>query len=210
VLAAALGLMTACSGGASGPPVTQQRGVDSFHSIDLRGATNASVLIGAATSVAVTADAHTLERFDTRVQNGTLVLENKDGLSWFGNSRKVDIKITTPSLNALAINGAGNVTINGVNGSALKLSLQGAGNLEASGQTTTLNARINGAGNMDLSHLVAGDATLSVNGAGSLAGNVTGSLLASVNGVGSITYAGNPQKVGSDINGVGHISAAGK
>jgi hypothetical protein len=83
--------------------------------------------------------------------------------------------------------------------------LSGAGEVTATGAVQSLNARINGAGNMDLSKLSAVDATVYVNGAGELTVNVTGSLEAELNGVGNIRYAGNPQKVEPQINGVGHI-----
>jgi hypothetical protein len=204
-------LLGACSGGASGPVITQQRGVDAFHSIDLRGAAKISVLVGPATSVVVTGPADALEKFDTRVQNGMLILESHRKLAWLGgNDANYELRITTPSLHAFAINGAGDVTINGVTGDALAIAVQGAGKLEASGEVKALNARINGAGDMDLSHLLASDASLVVNGAGNLTAQVTGSLDAKVNGVGNITYSGNPQKVDSSINGVGNISAAAK
>ncbi|MEO6187097.1 MAG: DUF2807 domain-containing protein [Steroidobacteraceae bacterium] len=207
-LLGALATVAACSGAPGGARVTEQRGVDAFHSIDLRGSADVTVEVGGATSVALTAGVETLKGIDTQVQNGVLIIDSKPGWRWFGDTGKLDVHITTPQLNALAVNGAGNVTITGVHGAALALALQGAGNLTAAGQTAALNARINGAGNMDLAHLVAGDASIVVNGAGSLTADVTGSLQATVNGVGSITYTGNPQKVESEIHGVGSIAPA--
>ncbi len=207
-LLAALAALAACSGASGGASVTELRGVDAFHSIDLRGAADVSVEIGPATSVALTAGRETLQGINTQVQNGVLIIDSKPGWRWFGDTGKLNVHITTPQLNALAVNGAGNVTITGVQGTALALALQGAGNLTAAGQTAALNARINGAGNMDLTHLVAVDASIVVNGAGSLTADVTGSLQATVNGVGSITYTGNPQKVESAIHGVGSIAPA--
>jgi hypothetical protein len=197
-----------CGNPPSGPITSEVRGADAFHSIDLRGAADLSVLVGAVGSVAVIGDAATLERTVTRVQHGVLIVENESAWTFLGGRGKVEIRVTMPSLNTLSLNGAGNVSINGISGDGLSLVLQGAGNLEASGKTAALNARMNGAGNMDLSHLVAGDATVAVNGAGNLSAHVTGSLQASVNGVGSITYAGNPGKVSTEINGVGSIKPA--
>jgi hypothetical protein len=210
VATASLALLAACAGGASGPTITQQRGVDSFHSVDLRGAADISVLVGPATTVEVTSDEATLRNFDTSVLNGKLILDTRQRVFWFSHGGKVNVRITTPTLNALSINGTGNVTITGLNSSGVILMLQGAGNLEASGRTAALTANINGAGNMNLEHLVAGDATVVVNGAGNLSTNVTGSLQARVNGVGSITYAGTPQKLDTNVAGVGSISASAK
>jgi hypothetical protein len=208
LLVAALALLAGCGAKLDGKAVTQQRGVDAFHSIDLRGAADVSVTVGGATSVSLTAGEQTLQDITTQVQNGVLVIDSKPGWRWFGDGGKLEVRIATPLLNALAVNGAGNVTIDGVHGDALALALQGAGNLTATGQTAALNARINGAGNMDLTQLAARDASVVVNGTGRLAANVSGSLQAEVNGVGSITYTGNPQKVESEINGVGSIAPA--
>jgi hypothetical protein len=207
-LALSMLVLSACSGGTAGPPVTEQRGVDAFHSIDLRGAGNANVTVGPAASVTLVADARTLKATSTAVRNGMLIIENRPGWSWLGKSDRLEMRITLPTLNALALNGAGNIGITGVHGQALSIALQGAGNLVASGETAALNARLNGAGNLDLARLVAGDATLAVNGAGNLTAHVTGSLLAEVNGVGSISYSGKPRQVESNINGVGRIVAA--
>ncbi len=207
-LAISLLVLSACSGGPAGTPVTEQRGVDAFHSIDLRGAGDASVTVGQAASVTLVADARTLKSTSTSVHNGMLIIENRPGWAWLGRSSRLEMRITLPALNSLAMNGAGNIEISGVHGPALSIALQGAGNLVASGETAALNARLNGAGNLDLARLVAGDATLAVNGAGNLTAHVTGSLQAEVNGVGSISYAGKPQQVESSINGVGRIVAA--
>lgn len=204
LLLAALAL-AACSE-RGGSARTEQRGVDAFHSVDLRGAADIRVTVGPATSLTVTASDATLEKLRTPVQNGMLVIELDDGWSWFGGRGPVSIDISLPVLNAFAVNGAGKIRIHGVQGEALALVLQGAGELEADGMVRALNARINGAGNMNLARLVSTDATLAVNGAGNLDAHVTGSLEAEVNGVGTIRYAGPPQKVESRINGIGSIA----
>ena len=206
--ATALLVLSGCAERAAGPPVTQQRAVNAFHSVDLRGTADVTVAIGAGPSLAITADAETLKNTTASVRNGVLVIDNEPNWHWLGTSGKVTVQISTPTLNSLSINGAGNVVVSGASGSGLALALQGAGNIKASGQTSALNARINGAGNMDLSRLVAGDATVAVNGTGSLKVHATVSLEATVNGVGSITYAGAPQRVDSHVNGVGSIAPA--
>jgi hypothetical protein len=201
--------LSACSPGASGPVSSEQRNVDDFHSIDLRGAADVNVSVGASRSVTLTASTEALRDITTNVQNGVLIVNTKSG-GWklFGPRRKIEVHLALPILNALTVNGAGNVKIEGIQGSAVALVLQGAGNVEASGSTSALNARLNGAGNMDLARLRAGDATVAVNGAGNLELYVSGSLQASVNGVGAITYIGNPRTVEPQINGVGSIKPA--
>jgi hypothetical protein len=192
-------------GSVAGPTTTEQRGVDGFHAIDLRGVATMDILVGPAASMSLTGDANSLATLKTRVQEGTLILETQRG--WFakGNSH-LQIRLTTPALDAVALNGAGDITVNGLQGGPLVLVVQGAGNLEASGAVDVLTARTNGAGNLDLSHLDAREATVAVNGAGNIEVNASQKLDATVNGVGSITYAGKPKDLVSAIHGVGSIS----
>jgi hypothetical protein len=197
--------LSAC-GVASGPTTTEQRNVDNFHSVDLRGSATMDILVGPTASLSLVGNAQVLSGIKTRVQEGMLIIENERRWFWQGGSGRTEIRLTTPTLNSVALNGAGNISINGVNGDALALVVQGAGNLEASGKVETLTARTNGAGNMDLARLVAGAATVSLNGAGNMDVNATKSLDATVNGVGSIDYLGKPQDVKTSINGVGSIS----
>lgn len=206
-MAVTAGLLAGCAA-PSGPPITEQRSVGEFHAIEQRGAGDLHVQVGPATSLSVTADAGTLHRLATTVEDGRLVIDSRSGWSWFRRTGRVDVHITMPALDAVVLNGAGNAAIEGATGAALELALQGAGNIQAAGRIASLDASINGAGNMDLVRLVATDANVSVNGAGNMATNVTGTLRATVNGVGSVTYAGNPQRVEPAINGVGSVKAA--
>jgi Putative auto-transporter adhesin, head GIN domain len=198
-------VMTGC-GAAAGPTITQQRGVEAFHSVDLRVAATVDILVGPPASLSLTADAKTLEELDAHVQAGMLIIDQQRHRSWFGRSGQLQIRLTAPSLKSVTLNGAGELTVNGLNGGPLALVLQGAGNIEASGVVDILTARVNGAGNMDLSHLESREATVSVNGAGNLEVNATQNLDATVNGVGSISYAGKPQNLTTSIHGVGSIT----
>jgi hypothetical protein len=184
---------------------TERRGVEAFHSIELRGTGTLDVLVGEQQSLVVEADSESLKHLHTEVRNQRLVIESRGGWFWENAGGQLRIRVTLPQLNALDMNGAGRISVNGLAGGALALVLSGAGELEASGRVETLTARVNGAGSIDLSRLQATDATVAVNGAGSLQVNATGQLDAVLNGVGSITYDGKPTKLNSSINGVGSI-----
>ncbi len=201
---AALVLLAGCSGGASGPPQTQQRQVGEFHQVELRGAGDLAVVVGPATSLTVSADPAQLENLRTEVRDGRLIIDQDRGWNWFRASR-LKIELTTPTLDGLAIRGAGDASVSGARGAQLVLEIDGAGDLRASGETGTLDAHIKGAGDMDLSQLQARDAKVSINGAGDLSVRASGALEATINGAGSISYAGNPQPVKTQINGAGSI-----
>ena len=202
-------LLAGCGAASSGPPVTQERGLDAFHSIDLRGAAELDVLVGPHQTVTLEAVPEELAHIKTTVVHGELVVEH-DSTGWLKlRDGHLKLRVTLPKLNALALNGAGHITVSGLAGGATSMVLSGAGDLEASGQLDTLTARLNGAGNADLSHLTAGSATVAVNGAGNLVVQATRSLDAKLNGVGSIHYLGKPEQLSTEINGVGSIGPGG-
>ena len=215
--AALLVLLAGCSGGGSGdsdsdgstgPLQTEQRQVGEFHQVELRGAGDLTVAVGPATSLTITADPELLRNLKTEVRDGRLIIDHERGWSWFRSST-LKIELSTPMLDALAINGAGDTAITGVKGEQLALEVNGAGDLTASGETGTLDAHIKGAGDMDLLQLAARDARVSINGAGDLRVRARGALEATINGAGSISYAGSPQQVKTKINGAGSIRPAG-
>lgn len=199
-------LVAGCSGPWNeGPVRTESRQVGEFQSIDLRGAANASLQIGPATSLSVTAGENTLHNLVTEVRSGTLVVE-PTGKGWLFNPGKVELKITVPALREAVISGAGNLDIADASGQSLQLSLQGAGNLTASGEVQELAVTINGAGNARLSALRAHKASVMLNGAGNITVQATEELSAVVNGVGSVRYIGEPRKLDTQVNGVGGVS----
>jgi hypothetical protein len=198
-------LLTACSEPAdNGPTRTETRSVGDFHSVRIGGAANATIQVGPASSLAVTAGEHTLENLTTEVRNGTLVVEQKN--RWFWNGDDVSLAITVPVLRELTVSGAGNVDVQDARGESLQLSVHGAGDLTAAGEINSLSVNINGAGNADLSALRARSAKAVVNGAGNITVNATDELDAVVNGVGKVRYVGSPPKLDTQINGVGDVS----
>jgi hypothetical protein len=209
--ALACALLAGCSGGSSGGSSTaaqsEQRQPGEFHQVDLRGAGELIVRVGPATSLTLTGDPERLKDVKTEVRAGRLVIDQERGWNWFRGG-KLKIELTTPTLDGLAIRGAGDAQVSGIKGSQLLLEIDGAGDLRASGETDMLEAHIKGAGDMDLAQLAARDAKVSINGAGDLSVRASGALEATINGAGSIRYTGHPQPVKSRINGAGSIKPA--
>jgi hypothetical protein len=71
-----------------------------------------------------------------------------------------------------------------------------------------LNATLGGAGELSLADLTADHAAVRLSGLGKAEVNVTGELDATVSGVGSIEYHGQPT-VRRHISGLGDVSPAG-
>ncbi|HXR52470.1 MAG TPA: head GIN domain-containing protein [Steroidobacteraceae bacterium] len=200
-------LLAACSGPSPGPTRSESRSVEPFHAIELRGNGEARITVGKPQAVTLTAGENALPDIITRVDKGILIVEHMKG-TWYQRP-ELKVQIDVPAIDSIAANGALIVSMEGMTGPRLALTLGGAGTLRASGQVGAMDVRLGGAGKMELAGLRADDASVSVNGTGSIEVQVTGQLEATVNGVGSITYAGNPREVVRHVNGVGTIAPSG-
>ena len=160
--------------------------------------------VGARQSVIVHADSNLLGRVTTQVSSGSLVIGNTPGNL---NARSpMFVAVSVPSLDALTVQGSGNISVTGINSPSLVVRLPGSGTIHAAGTTARLDAAIGGSGTALLSRLIARDATASIDGSGSIVLTATHSLDASISGSGTILYTGNPAQVTKSVTGSGTIS----
>jgi hypothetical protein len=191
-------------GTGSGVAATQVRSLPSLTGIDLVGANNVVVRVGARQSVIVHADSNLLGRVTTQVSSGSLVIGNTPGTL---NARSpMFVAVTVPSLDALTVEGSGNISVNGVNSPNLTVRLPGSGTIQVAGATTRLDVAIAGSGTALLNRLTARDATASIDGSGSIVLAAAHRLDASISGSGTILYTGNPAEVTKSVTGDGTIS----
>ena len=99
-----------------------------------------------------------------------------------------------------------NITVYGINGSDFEVDVSGAGSVNLSGEVDRFRADLSGAGSINAKELKAKDVRVSVSGAASADVYAKDYLDASVSGVGSISYYGDPAKTKTDVSGVGSIS----
>ncbi|MGZ4183897.1 MAG: head GIN domain-containing protein [Gaiellaceae bacterium] len=191
-------------GTGSGVAATQARSLPPVTGVDLTGANNVVVRVGARQSVVVHADSNLLGRVTTQVSSGSLVIGNTPGTL---NARSpMFVAVSVPSLDALTVQGSGNISVTGINSPSLTVRLPGSGTIRAAGTTARLDVAIGGSGTALLSRLTARDATASINGSGSIVLAATHSLDASISGSGTILYTGNPAQVTKSVTGSGTIS----
>ena len=117
------------------------------------------------------------------------------------------VAVSLPSLDRLRLQGAGNISVTGINSRNLTVALPGSGNIDATGTTTKLDVTISGEGTALLRQLIARDAKAALSGDGSIMLTATHSLTARVSGSGTILYGGNPPHVTQRVTGSGTISA---
>jgi hypothetical protein len=193
------------AGSGSGVAATQTRSLPPFTGVDLAGENNVIVEVGPRQSVTVHADDNLLRRVVTRVRSGRLVIETTPGN--LSAKTPMFVEVSVPSLDRLALHGAGNIAATGINSRNLTVSLPGSGNIDATGTTAKLDVTISGAGNAHLRRLSARDARAALSGDGTIVLTATRSLAATVSGNGTVFYAGSPPRVTQRITGIGTIAA---
>jgi hypothetical protein len=191
-------------GAGSGVAATQARSLPALTGVDLAGANNVVVRVGARQSVIVHADSNLLRRVTTKVSSGTLVIGNTPGT--LDARSPMFVTVSVPSLDALTVQGSGNISVTGIDSPSLTVQVPGSGTIRAAGTTARLDVAIGGSGTALLSRLTARDATASIDGSGSIVLTATHSLDASISGSGTILYTGSPAQVSKSVTGSGTIS----
>jgi len=181
----------------------ESRKVAEFNKIEAGGAFSIYVKVGQAPSLRISAEENLLGYIRTTVKGNTLIIETKKNIS---PRKEIRIEITTPSLTDLEVSGANNVEVEDISGEEFNVELSGAGNVDLKGEVEKLRIELSGAGNIDSRYLKASEVQISVSGAANANVYATKYLDASVSGVGSIDYYGNPEKIKTNVSGVGSIT----
>jgi hypothetical protein len=197
-------------GGSSGPGVqgsgiaaTQTRTVAGFSRLDLAGSNNVTVAVGAPQSVVVHADSNLISHVTTQVAGGTLVIGDTGS---FTARSPMSVEVSVPSLTALNLSGAGQISVTGINVPQLTVTVSGSGLLSAAGTASRLDVTLSGDGQAQLFQLTARDVQAVVTGSGLIQVTATTSLDASVPGTGAIVYRGDPPQVTTSVTGTGAVT----
>lgn len=205
--ALALSVLAGCSilgPDPSGTPATEFRSLSAFSEVELQGVGDVFISEGDGYGVTVTTDSVYIDDIVTKVVDDTLVLDEDFGYSV--RNLDVDFVITVPSLEAVTLAGAGNITVEDVDTSAFEVNLAGAGNVTVSGTASTVRLHLAGAGNIDTIGLDADAVDIDLAGAGDVSVMANDTLDVTLNGVGNVTYVGDPE-VTSRVNGLGSVHA---
>lgn len=186
----------------NGKVVTENRNIDDFTELELGGAYNVEVKVGDKPSLVIYGEGNILKYIRTRVDGDKLIIDTKKNIS---PRKEIKIKITVPSLERLESSGACDVYVESISGDKFTLDLSGAGSVEVNGKVDRLDVDISGAASVNAKNLKARDTRVSLSGASSADVYASEFIDASVSGVGTINYYGNPKDVKSDISGIGSI-----
>ena len=207
---------------------TQKREVSAFTEISLRIGAKVHLKQGNVQSVEVKGKETTLEKLITEVNGRSLVIRYPND-SWFSkwNPGSVDVYVTMPQIDGLAISGSGSIVSDGIiesrildvtisgsgdikldNLKAEKVSatISGSGNIHLFGKQNAaeLKAVISGSGNVKAIEFPADNVDVKIVGSGNCWVNSTKNLVVKLAGSGNIVYRGNPS-IDSSIAGSGKV-----
>ena len=145
-------------------------------------------------------------RVKTRVVNGELRISMDDDSNL--KMRKHErVLVSMPSLTSFDAEGAGLARLNNVQGDRLDVEYSGAGSLVINGKVRHLRIDAEGVGEVDTKALIAQEADVSFEGIGAVSIHTSEKLTADVEGMGNLTYYGNPRIVNKSVSGIGSVTA---
>jgi hypothetical protein len=186
----------------SGVSASETRALPAFTAIDLTGVNDVTIGVGGQQLVTVRGDDNLVPLVTTEVTDGTLVIAESESID---TTSPMSVEVTVPSLDAVRLTGTGVMTVDGHDLEQLTISLAGTGTLRAAGSVSQLDVELLGTGDVELRELVSEVAIVELAGTGDVFVNVTRTLDASLSGIGTIYYSGNPGSVTRKVTGAGAI-----
>lgn len=216
--------------GGSGVYVSETRPVTGFSRLLIEYPADVVIRQGQTQSLVIEADDNLLSQLSSEVRGGQLRLGNTepDWQDRVNPSRPVQVTLTVAQLRdvdfasagsvrieqlsvpalTLHLQGAGDVTLAGLDTERLECDQSGAGTIRADGVADDVTVHISGLGDFQAADLHTQTATLTISGAGNATVWVERDLTLNVSGAGSVDYWGAPA-VHEDINGAGSARRLG-
>lgn len=185
----------------SGNAKSEVRQVGAFSAIDIAGAIDTDVAIAGDSHVEISGDDNLVPLITTELHGETLEIGTHQSMR---PKLPLVAHVTAPRISAVHVSGSGNITIHGVHGDNLTVSISGSGNIRGDGTVQQLTAKVNGSGDLELDQLAAERASVTISGSGDAKLAVGKSLDVTINGSGDVSYRGDPE-VRKQINGSGSV-----
>jgi hypothetical protein len=129
----------------SGDETSETREVDPFSRIVMGAEAEVVVAIGEEQQVTVRGDDNLVGDIGTAVEGDTLEISQPDNVDFEPKAGLV-VEISMPELAAAEVSGAGNMSMDDVQGESFRAEVSGAGNLQATGRVDRVEAEVSGAG----------------------------------------------------------------
>lgn len=171
--------------------LVQKRPVAAFSAIELNGPYHVIIQAQGERALEVSGEAKQLENIDTTIEGDTLIVRPRQRLRFvFGLGKshdEVTVRINAPGLKSLKNSGSGDVQLSQLQSGPLTLSLNGSGDVAASGNISELTYKNHGSGDADLHLLKIASVNGQMSGSGNLhLGDVSQEVELEMNGSGDL------------------------
>lgn len=200
--------------------------VADFHTIDLAGMFNVVLEPGQQAEVTLETDSNLMDLVSIESSNNVLRIKIERDVAI--RPTRMDLHIVYPGLQKIIVGGACRISsplmlqtpnmefdLSGASSIELEMEVEevitisaGASNLNFSGNARNHKLDLSGATNLEARNLITSKTDISLSGAGSARVHASEDLKASISGVGSIRYYGNPRHTDIDRSGIGSVRSA--
>lgn len=207
----------------SGVKVEKVRALSAFSKLRVDGPLDIKLAQAASDQATVVADDNIQPLIETLVEGDTLVVRLKRDTGFTTRSVPT-VRVDARTVQAIAINGSGDLAAERFKADSLSLnvvgsgdvqldlvelkelsvSISGSGDVRLAGRAEQQNWSISGSGDVDARALAGRAAKVGINGSGDVSLGVTEQLDVQLSGSGDLTYAGRPQ-LRQSVSGSGEI-----
>lgn len=209
---------------ATGPMTSEDREIGAVTAVSLETSGDLTITEGEPALV-IHAPSEALERLTSETDGETLRLGTTPGSAIIVG--EIRYELTVPDLEAIDLNGSGDVAATVSSAGAIRLDIDGSGDVEwtgldaesvtirvagsgdveVAGVSSTLEIDLDGSGDIDAAALDAQDAVVSIAGSGDVDVAASDTLSAAISGSGRVTYSGSPA-VSAAVSGSGDVVPA--
>ena len=186
------------SGGAA-----ERRDVSGFTGVKLTSIGDLYIEQTGTESLRIEADADVLPQLTSKVSSGILELGVAPG-TVIAKNRRIIYRLTVATLDSIAVSGVGGATASNLRADQLTVEIDGAGEMTLAGTVDSQAVTISGTGDYNGEDLQSVTAKVTIDATGNAVLRVSDHLDATVSGVGSVEYIGDPQ-VTKAVSGVGSV-----
>lgn len=206
---------------------TEDRDLDGVSRLRISGVFNLNISQSDQERLSIDGSPELAENLNITQEGDLLILELKELNSGIFHDNSLQVNLAISDLKELEFDGVGNIqTTETFNVDQVRIKGEGVGNLELDFETQKLDANLNllgkmdlrgkadkvsirneGIGKIDASQFVAQDMDLVSSGIGKIEVHCEGDLSLKVDGIGKVTYTGNPTVIKKEVSGIGRVEA---
>ena len=193
----------------------EKRNVPGFTRISFQTGGKMFLKQGSVNSVELEGDREVLEKIETRVEGGKLVIGYEDEGSWFNwrnnwdDDEKITAYVTVKDLDGLYASGSGSIIAQTkLTGDNMDIKVSGSGNIEAEIEAGDIEAKVSGSGDLALKGKVRSmDSDISGSGKIDFMADINGLVEIGISGSGRVSAIGSAREVKTSISGSGKVNA---